>query len=114
MNVFKIKLRSLLEVNEAQSVLGLMLLVYAFKNENLGYLILSLSALFLALNISSAVHNAEVIAKRIGPSLGTLVLALSVTIIEVALIINLMKSNPTTAGFINTVSGSKTPGWADH
>lgn len=97
MNLFKINLRSLLGVNEAQSVLGLILLVYAVKNESLGYFILSLSALFLALNISSAVHNAEVIAKRIGPSLGTLVLALSVTIIEVALIINLMKSNPATA-----------------
>lgn len=86
-----------LGINEVQSVLGFLLLIYAIKSDQLTFIILSLSALFLALNISSAVHNAELIAKRIGPSLGTLVLALSVTIIEVALIINLMKSNPSTA-----------------
>lgn len=48
------------------------------------------AALFLALGISSSVHNAEIIAFRVGPSLGTLILALSVTIIEVALIVSLM------------------------
>ena len=58
------------------------------------------SCIFLALAISTSVHNAEVIAKRIGPALGTLVLALSVTIIEVALILNLMRSVPSTAATI--------------
>jgi Ca2+:H+ antiporter len=38
----------------------------------------------------TSVHHAEVIAHRIGEGLGTLVLALSVTIIEVGLIVSLM------------------------
>lgn len=51
---------------------------------------LVLAALVLALAIACSVHNAEVIAECVGPSLGTLILALSVTIIEVALIVSLM------------------------
>lgn len=51
---------------------------------------LLVAALVLALAIACSVHNAEVIADRVGPSLGTLILALSVTIIEVALIVSLM------------------------
>jgi Ca2+:H+ antiporter len=38
----------------------------------------------------SSVHHAEIIAHKIGDGLGTLVLALWVTIIEVGLIISLM------------------------
>src|SRR5947207_15972397 len=37
-----------------------------------------------------AVHHAEVVAHRVGEPFGTLVLALAVTIIEVALIVSLM------------------------
>jgi Ca2+:H+ antiporter len=40
--------------------------------------------------VFSAVHHAEVVAHRIGEPLGTLVLALAVTVIEVALILALM------------------------
>ena len=88
---------SLIQFMHAQAALGFLLLIYSLSNNNVSNVLLFLAALFLALNISSAVHSAEVIAKRIGPSLGTLVLALSVTIIEVALIVNLMNSNPGTA-----------------
>ena len=49
-----------------------------------------LLVLFLAMGVSASVHNAEVIADRLGPSIGTIILAVSVTIIEVALIISLM------------------------
>ncbi len=52
--------------------------------------LISVAGIFLGLGISSAVHSAEVIAQRLGPSLGTLILALAVTIIEVALIVSLM------------------------
>lgn len=45
---------------------------------------------FLGLSIMVSVHHAEIIAHKIGEGLGTLVLALSVTIIEVGLIITLM------------------------
>lgn len=51
-----------------------------------------LLVIFLAMGVSAAVHNAEVIAARVGPSYGTLILAVSVTIIEVALILSLMEN----------------------
>jgi Ca2+:H+ antiporter len=40
--------------------------------------------------ISSSVHSADAVAKRLGSSAGTLILAFSVTVIEVALILSLM------------------------
>ena len=59
----------------------------------------SSSALFLALvtltligTVLVAVYHAEIIAHRIGEPLGTLVLALAVTVIEVSLIISMMLS----------------------
>lgn len=44
----------------------------------------------LTLAVLSAVHHAEVVAHRTGEPLGTLVLALAVTVIEVALILSFM------------------------
>jgi Ca2+:H+ antiporter len=44
--------------------------------------------------VMAAVHHAEVIAVKVGEPLGTLVLALAVTVIECALIITLMLSKP--------------------
>src|SRR5919198_3908976 len=41
-------------------------------------------------SVIAAVHHAEVVAHRVGEPFGTLVLALAVTIIEVALIVTLM------------------------
>ena len=40
--------------------------------------------------VLSAVHHAEVVAHRVGEPFGTLVLAVAITVIEVALIISLM------------------------
>ncbi len=48
------------------------------------------SALALIGAVISAVHHAEVIAHRVGEPFGTLVLALAVTVIEVALIVSMM------------------------
>ena len=47
-------------------------------------------ALALAASVFAAVHHAEVVAHRVGEPYGTLVLALAVTLIEVALIVSLM------------------------
>jgi Ca2+:H+ antiporter len=47
-------------------------------------------ALGLAGNVFAAVHHAEIIARRVGEPYGTLVLALAVTLIEVALIASVM------------------------
>ena len=45
---------------------------------------------FLAGAVFSAVHHAEVVAHRVGEPFGSLVLAVAVTVIEVALIVTLM------------------------
>jgi Ca2+:H+ antiporter len=50
----------------------------------------ALLALVLAGSVLAAVHHAEVIAHKVGEPFGSLVLALAVTIIEVALIVSLM------------------------
>ncbi|RKG55545.1 ionic transporter y4hA [Acinetobacter cumulans] len=67
-------------------VLGLYKLVPNFP------LIILLLSVGLIASVVTAVHHAEVIAHKVGESFGTLVLALSVTIIEVALIVSMMLS----------------------
>ncbi|CUB00289.1 calcium:proton antiporter [Thiomonas bhubaneswarensis] len=52
--------------------------------------VLVLSAFALIGAVIAAVHHAEVVAHRVGEPFGTLVLALAVTIIEVALIVSMM------------------------
>ena len=54
--------------------------------------------LLLAASVLAAVHHAEVVAHRVGEPFGSLVLAVAVTVIEVALIVTLMVSGgPETA-----------------
>ena len=55
-----------------------------------GGFMVALIALGLAGSVFAAVHHAEVVAHRVGEPFGTLVLALAVTLIEVALIVSLM------------------------
>ncbi len=69
----------------AAAVLGALLL-----NLDWGALLTALVAVALALSVFAAVHHAEAVAHRIGEPYGTLVLALAVTLIEVALIASLM------------------------
>jgi len=47
-------------------------------------------AIALVASVISSVHHAEVVAHRVGEPFGTLVLAIAITIIEVALIVSLM------------------------
>ena len=51
-----------------------------------------LVALALGASVLAAVHHAEVVAHRVGEPFGSLVLAVAVTVIEVALIVTLMVS----------------------
>ncbi|OQS35135.1 calcium:proton antiporter [Chromobacterium haemolyticum] len=53
-------------------------------------LFLALLALLLAGTVFAAVHHAEVVAHKMGEPYGTLILALAVTVIEVALIVSFM------------------------
>jgi Ca2+:H+ antiporter len=57
-----------------------------------GSIMLVLAALALAGAVFAAVHHAELIAHRVGEPFGTLVLAIAVTVIEVALIVSVMIS----------------------
>jgi Ca2+:H+ antiporter len=54
--------------------------------------VLVLVGAFLAGAVLAAVHHAEVVAHRVGEPFGSLVLAVAVTVIEVALIVTLMVS----------------------
>lgn len=63
---------------------------YAGKYLNLGQYYFFVLILLLIGSVISSVHHAEVIAHKIGEPLGTLVLAVSVTVIEVGLIVSLM------------------------
>ena len=54
--------------------------------------VLLLDVVLLAGTVFAAVHHAEVVAARVGEPFGSLVLAVAVTVIEVALIVSLMLS----------------------
>ncbi|MFC6598820.1 ionic transporter y4hA [Kitasatospora paranensis] len=56
--------------------------------------VVAVVAVFLAGAVLAAVHHAEVIAHRVGEPFGSLVLAVAVTVIEVALIVTLMADAP--------------------
>ncbi|WP_432884317.1 calcium:proton antiporter [Kribbella sp. CA-245084] len=61
-------------------------------HRDLSPFLLTLVCLGLGAAVIAAVHHAEVVAHRVGEPYGTLILALAVTIIEVALIVTLMAS----------------------
>lgn len=67
-------------------------LLYAGTGFFSGGVYQSLLALALMAGVLAAVHHAEVVAHRVGEPFGTLVLAVAVTLIEVALIVSLMIS----------------------
>ena len=55
-----------------------------------GAALAALCALVLCVAVVASVHHAEVVAHRVGEPFGTLVLAVAVTVIEVALIVSMM------------------------
>ncbi|MFI7490824.1 calcium:proton antiporter [Micromonospora echinaurantiaca] len=72
-------------------LLAVLLLVLTWGRELSGPLVVVVAA-FLAGAVLAAVHHAEVVAHRVGEPFGSLVLAVAVTVIEVALIVTLMIS----------------------
>ena len=60
-----------------------------------GAVVLVLAGGFLAGAVLAAVHHAEVVAHRVGEPFGSIVLAVAVTVIEVALIVTLMVAGGT-------------------
>jgi Ca2+:H+ antiporter len=73
----------------APVIAGIVLGVASFGVGSSGVFV-GVVALALAGSVFAAVHHAEVVAHRVGEPYGTLVLALAVTLIEVALIVSLM------------------------
>ena len=67
-------------------------LLVATWGRDLGGVIVVIVGLLLAATVLAAVQHAEVVAHRVGSLLGALVLAVAVTVIEVALIVSLMVS----------------------
>lgn len=80
----------------AAPIVGWLLLVGTVLGFSGAYAVLL--ALGLIGSVLAAVHHAEVVAHRVGEPYGTLVLAVAITVIEVALIVSLMLAGgPTTA-----------------
>ncbi|MBC6491522.1 calcium:proton antiporter [Flavihumibacter stibioxidans] len=50
------------------------------------------ASILLILSVMSSVHHSEIIAHRVGEPFGTIILAISITVIEVSIIISLMVS----------------------
>ena len=73
----------------AVPLLAAVLLVFTWGRD-LPVAVVALVTLVLAGAVLAAVHHAEVVAHRVGEPFGSLVLAVAVTIIEVALIVTLM------------------------
>ena len=72
-------------------VLGVVLLALSW-GRGLGPILITVAGIALVGAVLAAVHHAEVIAHRVGEPFGSLVLAVAVTVIEVALIVTLMVS----------------------
>lgn len=77
-------------------IAGILLLAAGFALTSSGIFV-AIIALSLAGSVFAAVHHAEAVAHRLGEPYGTLVLALAVTLIEVALIASLMIAGGTYA-----------------
>lgn len=82
-----LKTVSLTDVLSFGSFIFFLLVAMVFEKSDMTYL---LAAFALAVGVTTSVQHADTIAHRVGPSLGTLILAISVTVIEVALIVGLM------------------------
>jgi Ca2+:H+ antiporter len=82
---------SLLRWTAFVPVLAALLLALTW-GRNLNLVVVLLVAVALGGSVLAAVHHAEVVAHRVGEPLGSLVLAVAVTVIEVGLIVTLMVS----------------------
>ena len=76
-------------------ILALALLALAWDRALPNMVLVSLG-LFLVATVFTAVHHAEVVALRVGEPFGSLILALSVTVIEVGMIVVLILGSPDT------------------
>jgi Ca2+:H+ antiporter len=71
---------------------GLLALKFAHVVPSDATLVLILAGILLGATVFAAVHHAEVLALRLGEPFGSILLAVAVTVIEVALIVSIMLS----------------------
>ncbi|MFC7893895.1 calcium:proton antiporter [Streptomyces sp. NPDC057381] len=79
----------LTQLTAVTPVVAVVLLVLTWGRDLPGAVV-ALLTIVLAASVLAAVHHAEVVAHRVGEPFGSLVLAVAVTVIEVALIVTLM------------------------
>lgn len=82
------KIRKLYTWTISTPILATILYLSGLLDNNVAFEIIA--GILLLLCVMSAVHHSEIIAHRVGEPYGTIILAVSVTIIEVAIIISLM------------------------
>ncbi|MGW3958818.1 calcium:proton antiporter [Amycolatopsis sp. NPDC005003] len=87
----------LLSWTSVTPVLGVLVLALTWGRD-LGPVFVAVVAVALGATVLAAVHHAEVVAHRVGEPFGSLVLAVAVTVIEVALIVTMMVSGGPEAG----------------
>ena len=83
----------------AVPLLGVLILGLAWGRP-LGLMLGILLTATLFASVGAAIHHAEVVAHRVGEPFGTLVLAVAVTVIEVALIVALMLAGGDSANML--------------
>jgi Ca2+:H+ antiporter len=71
---------------------GLLVLKFAYIIPSDATLVLILAVILLGATVFAAVHHAELLALRLGEPFGSILLAVAVTVIEVALILSIMLS----------------------
>lgn len=81
------------DMTHGASVLSFLVLIFVLAVSQITTWVALIAVVFLAVAVMTAVHHAEVIAKRVGPSLGALILAVAVTVIEVGLIVSMMTND---------------------
>ncbi len=69
-------------------ILAFILYLSGYLDDNI--LFQAIAGVLLVFSVMSAVHHSEIVAHRVGEPYGTIILAVSITIIEVSIIISLM------------------------
>src|SRR5688572_24909858 len=81
-------MRKLLQWTIIAPILAWILFFSGLAQSNSFFLILA--CFFLIFIVMSAVHHSEIIARKVGEPFGTIILAISITVIEVSIIISIM------------------------
>src|SRR5271165_2881851 len=79
---------------------GLLGLKFAHVVPSDAIYVLILAGLLLGATVFAAVHHAEVLALKLGEPLGSILLAVAVTVIEVGLIVSIMLSGAEGSDFV--------------